>query len=150
MNTPAHAVVEGSSEALIWGEAYFCPSWQDFIDLFHSVPLVLVGLLVGLAARRGAVAFFFGSALLHMACDLPLHRDDAHRHFFPASDWRFESSVSYWDPAHHGALAGLGEALAVLAASAALWGRHLGRAARATLVALNLLYLAGYLAFYGA
>jgi len=33
---------------------------------------------------------------------LPVHHDDGHRHFFPLSDWRFESPVSYWDPAHYG------------------------------------------------
>ena len=44
----------------------------------------------------------FGSMLLHFACDLPLHHDDAHRHFLPLSLWRFESPVSYWDPKRFG------------------------------------------------
>ena len=127
-------LIAGTPDAVIWREAYYRSSWQDFIDVFNSIPLALAGLLVALRARRKAAAFFFGSALLHMASDLPLHRDDAHRHFFPASDWRFESSVSYWDPAHYGALAGLGEALAVLLASLVLWGRHPSRGVRAGLV----------------
>jgi len=51
------------------------------------------------------VAFFL-SMTLHVAGDLPLHREDAHAHFFPFTDWHYISPVSYWDPAHFGAIAG--------------------------------------------
>ena len=39
-----------------------------------------------------------------MLCDLPVHHNDGHRHFLPISNWRFESPVSYWDPAHFGVI----------------------------------------------
>lgn len=39
---------------------------------------------------------------VHCLIDLPVHHDDAHRHFFPFSEYRFFSPVSYWDPQHFG------------------------------------------------
>jgi len=35
---------------------------------------------------------------LHALFDFPLHHDDGHRHFWPFSEFRFDSPVSYWDP----------------------------------------------------
>ena len=34
-------------EAVIWGERYFDPNWQAFIDTFNSIPLGITGALVG-------------------------------------------------------------------------------------------------------
>jgi hypothetical protein len=98
----AYEKFSGQPEHLIWSALYFRPGWQTFFDLFNSVPLVVCGLL--LAGRFGWNGLFvlFGSMLLHFACDLPLHHDDAHRHFLPLSLWRFESPVSYWDPKRFG------------------------------------------------
>jgi hypothetical protein len=141
-------LVRGSAELQIWSEAYFRPAWQDFFDVFNSIPFALLGLGIALARRSRGTALFFSSVVLHCAFDLPLHREDAHRHFFPFSDWRFVSPVSYWDPAHHGALAALAEAVVVLAGSALLWSRHRGLAPRVALVAVNLLYLGVYAGFY--
>jgi hypothetical protein len=62
--------------------------------------------------------------LLHVFGDLPLHHDDAHRHFFPFLDWRFRSPVSYWDPAHRGAWASLVEFTVVLAAALRMYRRR--------------------------
>jgi len=61
------------------------------------------------------------------AHDLPLHREDAHRHFFPFSDWRFTSPVSYWDPDHYGGYAAIGEVVLVLAVSFFLFRAYRGR-----------------------
>ena len=49
------------------------------------------------------------AALLHLTFDLPFHHDDAHPHFWPFSDWRFTSPLSYWDPAHDGGVIALAE-----------------------------------------
>ena len=57
----------------------------------------------------------FASMLLHVAGDLPFHHDDGHRHFFPFSDWRFESPISYWDRDHYGGVFAWVEAAAVFA-----------------------------------
>ncbi len=79
--------------------------------------------------------------LLHIFGDLPLHHDDAHRHFFPLLDWRFLSPVSYWDPAHHGQWASLVEFIAVLAAALIMYRwRPLLRPWVSAIFALYLLY----------
>ncbi len=104
------------SERYIWGTAYFLPHWSNFIDLFNSVPLIALGFLWSFWRRSWWGWLLFSSMLLHVFGDLPLHHDDGHRHFFPVSNWRFESPVSYWDPNHHGGVAAVVEAIAVLLA----------------------------------
>ena len=92
----------GTPESLIWGELYFLAGWQNFFDIFNSIPLAAALALAAHYLRRPALVVLALSLLLHLAFDLPLHNDDAHRHFFPFSDWRFISPLSYWDSAHHG------------------------------------------------
>ena len=111
----------GTPEAQIWSIEYYRPLWQGFFDSFNSIPLILLLMLAAWKTRHPLLLLFAASLLLHCLGDLPLHHDDGHRHFFPFSDWRFTSPVSYWDPAHHGRLAGLVEIAAVLGASAWLY-----------------------------
>ena len=94
----------GTSEHIIWSETYFEQDWQLIFDLFNSIPLFFV---LGLACYflKFQLGFLIAaSAVLHMMLDLPLHHDDAHRHFLPFSNWRFQSPVSYWDPRHFGSI----------------------------------------------
>ncbi len=65
-------------------------------------PIVFAFICYACGFRIGMVCAL--SALVHMLCDLPVHHDDAHRHFLPLSTWRFESPLSYWDPKHHGGI----------------------------------------------
>ena len=115
-----HLVV-GTPESQVWSIEYYRPLWQGFFDSFNSIPLILLLMLVGWQAGLPLLLLFATSLLLHCFGDLPLHHDDGHRHFFPFSDWRFMSPVSYWDPTHHGRLAGLVEIAVVLGASAWLY-----------------------------
>lgn len=121
----------GLPDSQIWSEAYFRAPWQAFFDLFNSLPLIGIGWLVArrLDSPRGKV--FAAGALFHCLCDLPLHREDAHRHFYPLSHWRFVSPVSYWDPAHHAVAWSALESVVVLAAAWLLWWRFRQRGARA-------------------
>jgi len=127
-------LVIGLPDHQIFGDVYFRARWQDLFDLFNSLPLLAAGWLAAraLGSIRGQVAS--AAALLHGLCDLPLHRDDAHRHFFPFSEWRFSSPVSYWDPAHFGLEWSSFEFAAVLALSWLLCRRFPSRLARASLV----------------
>ncbi len=142
-------LVRGVSEGRIWSERYFDPGWQVVFDIPSSIPLLALvlglGVLFGRRAasaapglesgvttglRRGlrtAPALFVASMILHALGDLPLHREDAHRHFFPVSDWRFTSPVSYWDPDHYGGYAAVGEVVLVLAVSVFLFRTYRGR-----------------------
>ena len=64
-----------------------------FFDCFNSLPFIGMGFLVALRVKSRAGQLVCLSMLLHVFGDLPLHHDDGHRHFFPFSDWRFESPV---------------------------------------------------------
>ena len=92
----------GRTESEIWSKLYFDPAWQLFFDLFNSIPIALVLIVVCHLTGFRLAKILCASALLHMCCDLPVHHDDAHRHFLPLSNWRFESPLSYWDPKHYG------------------------------------------------
>ena len=138
-------LVRGTAEAAIWTESYFAPHWQDVFDLFNSIPLVALALVVShlLGAQRGV--WLCASMLLHIAFDLPLHHDDAHRHFYPLSDWRFESPLSYWDPRYHGRWFGLAEMAGVALGGVYLWRTRPTRTMRALVAA----FVGTYLLFIG-
>lgn len=110
----------GVAEQVIWSTSYYQPAWQSFFDVFNSVPVIALTLFVGW--RRPTVRYLALSMLLHAAADFPLHHDDGHRHFWPL-DYRFESPVSYWDPAHYGQWFAPVELLFTLAGSVWLF-RH--------------------------
>lgn len=127
-------------ERLIWSASFFAPSWQALFDSVHSFPLIGAG--IGLACWRGskALASFYSSMALHSMGDFLLHHDDAHRHFFPLSDWRFESPVSYWDPRYHGNLVAPVEILVVVVGALWLISQHRDWRARVLLGGLVLAY----------
>lgn len=108
-------VVRGTPESVIWREVYHAPHWQNFIDLFNSLPLMVLGLGLSVVMNSQFGWLLFASMILHVAGDLPLHHHDAHRHFFPLSDWRFKSPLSYWDPNHYGHIVSLVEIIGAIA-----------------------------------
>ena len=116
-------LIRGTPEILIWSERYYDPIWQYWFDITNSLPLMAVGLAVALWTRSQWWGLLFGSMILHVLGDLPLHHDDAHRHFLPLSDWRFISPVSYWDTDHYGGIVSVLEAIAVLVSCVILWQR---------------------------
>ena len=128
------------SQDYIWGTAYFLPHWQHFIDVFNSIPLILLGL--GFSFWRGST---FGkllclSMLLHVGGDLPLHHDDGHGHFFPFTTWKFVSPVSYWDVDHHGGIVATLEVLFVIATSYFLTRNYSTLKARIGVGSIGVLY----------
>jgi hypothetical protein len=133
--------LKGTPEQVIWREAYYRPHWQNFIDVFNSIPLIGLGWAITLAAGSTVGMYFFASMFLHMLGDLPLHHDDAHRHFFPFSDWRFMSPFSYWDPNHHGRIMSILEIVAVLVSCLILWQIYPALGPRLMLGTIGLLYL---------
>jgi len=139
-------IIRGSPENVIWGERYFEASWQTFFDLFNSIPLAALVVLAAWRARAWGWVAFGASVILHCLTDLPLHNDDAHRHFFPFSNWRFESPLSYWDPAHHGHYFALLEIVGVALGCVALYRRYERRSARILVGLVALAYFL-YLAF---
>ena len=139
------AAATGVTGEALWGELYWSEPWQTLSAVSNSVPLWGAVLAASFALRSRAqrlCVLVCAAALLHLAFDLPLHADDAHSHFWPLTDWRFRSPVSYWDPGHHGRWAGAAEIAGGLACAAVLWRRHRARPARAALALAALSYAA--------
>lgn len=129
-------------EALIWRRDYAVSWIQPVVDALHSFPLILIALGLALLFRREVAKLFSLSLLLHACEDFPLHHDDAHRQFFPFSDYRFRSPLSYWDPRHHGAWGAALELALTVAAVVILVRRHEDRRARVAWISVWLLSLA--------
>ena len=126
-------------ERQIWGTEYYRPVWQNIFDLFNSIPLALLGIGVMLHFQRTGWALLFGSVLLHCLQDLPLHVDDGHRHFWPLSQFRYESAVSYWDPNHYGHIAASVELVLMAIASIYVFRRVRSRWTKGLLIVSNAL-----------
>jgi len=95
-------MILGLSHTEIWDELYFTPSLQIIFSISHSIPFMIGGWLIAQMARSRFAQMMCISMLLHVALDFPVHSQDAYAHFFPFSMYRFESPVSYWDPAQYG------------------------------------------------
>ncbi|MBA2492900.1 MAG: hypothetical protein H0V34_14845 [Gammaproteobacteria bacterium] len=130
----------GTQESVIWSVHYHQRQWQAFFDVFNSIHLILAGLAISWRLRATRWAAFFAGMGLHVLFDLPLHHDDAHRHFFPFSDWRFFSPISYWDPAHYGDIVSACEIVVVAVGSVVLWRRYESMCLRLMCAALALSY----------
>jgi hypothetical protein len=97
-----HHLIQGVPDSGLWGDLYFKSRWNGLFCLVHSFWLLPLCILLAAGIKNRLAVAFFASALFHAACDFLVHHDDSYRHFYPFSDWRFESPVSYWDPSHHG------------------------------------------------
>ncbi|MEL7130739.1 MAG: cobalamin biosynthesis protein CobQ [Pseudomonadota bacterium] len=146
----AFAILTGIPQSTLWNETYWSEPWQTYTAIGNSIPLYLAGLAASLvlvrpvdgrAVWQALPALFCLAALTHLAGDFPLHNDDAHEHFWPLSDWRFASPVSYWDRDHHGGIFSIFEGVLGLGLMVLLIRRFKARWVRAILFASIALYL---------
>jgi len=86
----------------IFGTLYFSRRWQTILAPWHSLPLWLFALATAFRLQSPYLVAFAASGLIHIAIDFFVHVDDAHRHVWPVSNWRFRSPVSYWDRNYFG------------------------------------------------
>lgn len=96
--------VAGTPPAQIFGSLYYSSRWQMLLAPWHSLPLWSALLCLALWSQWWSASVFAASALLHTGVDFFVHAEDAHRQFWPFSNWRFVSPVSYWDNRHYGRL----------------------------------------------
>ena len=133
----------GSAESDIWGSYYFFDHWQLVFDLFNSIPIFLAIAVYCYVKKHPIVFLVAASALVHVLLDLPLHNDDAHRHFLPFTNWQFISPVSYWDPRHFGVYAMTTEM--IMSVGACIWvalGKY-GQSIRVTAMITLGIYFTG-------
>lgn len=113
----------GTDPEIVFRVMYYSDTWQSIFAVDNSF-LVWGGLLgLALKANRAALIAFAGAGLLHLALDFPLHNEDARAHFWPVTDWRFISPVSYWDSRHYGGIVGPIEMAMSLLCLGLLWRR---------------------------
>jgi hypothetical protein len=135
-------------EKQIWSEAYFSDPVQFWVCLGHSFPLAIAGLLLSIYFQWRLGIAFFASMIGHSLLDFPVHHEDAHRHFFPFSNYKFMSPLSYWDVNHHARFVAGTEMLMVLIASPFAIGLLKHRFTQGLILSIDLLYLFAYFRLY--
>lgn len=152
-------LIRNTDPGIVFGQMYFSDEWQRIFAIDNSVFLWTAVLVMGLAlqgnraadlgnaamspasrmksfpVRANWIAVLGGAALLHLALDFPFHHDDGRAHFWPLSNWIFESPLSYWDPAHFGQIVGPLEGFLCLWLCVLLWRRFRGWPARSMIAA---------------
>lgn len=116
--------IMGISPEVVFRDLYFSDAWQQVFAIDNSFILWGLALLVAMRMRVTWAVAFCGAALLHIALDFPLHAEDARMHFWPLTDWKFISPISYWDTSQGGAIVGVLEMLLVVAVVIYLIIRH--------------------------
>lgn len=115
--------VIGVSPQIVFRDYYYSDAWQSVFAVDNS--FVLWGMLFCFAVWWSSprLIAFAGAALLHLALDFPLHTHDARMHFWPVTDWVFQSPVSYWDVGAYAGIVGPIEFLLSLICAVVLWRR---------------------------
>ena len=135
------AIATGNMNAHLWQVTYWQEPWQMMGAITNSVPLAFLLLAAGIWKRWTPLIALAGALLIHAALDFPLHADDAHRHFWPLTDWRFHSPISYWDQDYHGLWGALFDCAVLFCSLVILWIRFQTRWVRAVIAVLALLGL---------
>lgn len=90
----------GLPDQYVFGTLYFSDAWQQVFAVDNSFVLWGIGLGIAVWTRSAWAIALTGAALLHLALDFPFHTDDARMHFWPITDWKFHSPISYWHSDH--------------------------------------------------
>ena len=136
----------------VFGELYFSDAWQTVFAIDNSFFLWGALLALGVWRRSGILIAFAGAALLHVALDFPLHHDDGRPHFWPFSNWVFESPFSYWDRRQGASFIAPLEGVVCFGLVVLIWRRYtnwLQRALWTAVLALELWVIRGWFFFLG-
>lgn len=120
-------LVDKQPQNKIWNEIYFDAPMQLTASIFNSVPLyaalAICAYFFVTSKWRIPILCFGLAALIHIAFDFPVHAHDAYAHFWPFSDWKFHSPVSYYEADHHAGWVSLIETILALTSIVVLWRR---------------------------
>ena len=136
-----HTFLLGSAQSDMWNMYYFDSTWIPVITLSHSLILWPLLLLFAAVTRRTILRFFTTSALLHISLDFFVHHDDAYRHFWPLTEWKFMSPISYWDPQHYGNWVGMIDTVLIISLLVWLSTIYKNRTARIVIGIVIFLYI---------
>ncbi len=130
----------GYSGEVMWDDMYFNSSWSIPITLTHSFWLWPLLILVGTYLKLNFLKWFSISALMHAVIDFLVHTDDAYRHFWPFSDWKFYSPFSYYRSSEYGNWVMAFDSVLVLGLLTYLYTLYTGKW-RVLLIGLGILYM---------
>ena len=128
--------VLGISPQRVFGELYFSDAWQTVFAIDNSFIVWGLLLIAALMAKKAWAVALVSAALLHIALDFPLHHDDGRPHFWPLSNWVFESPISYWDRAQGARIVAPLELVAAMTAAALILWRGYPRWVKALTLVL--------------
>lgn len=140
-------LVENIPHRQIWSEVYWQEPWQTLGAMSNSFVIWAALAVIAFALGWRILMVLALAAIVHIALDFPFHADDAHKHFWPLTEWRFHSPLSYWDRNHHSQWVGALELGLVLVSMAVLWRQFHSRIVRGALL-LGLLSLAAVPLFF--
>lgn len=137
----AHGLLLGTNQSTMWNELYFDSAWTPFFTLSHSLLLWPLLFLVGTYLKQRVLKYIAGAGILHITLDLLVHNDDAYRHFWPLSDWKFVSPISYWDPSHYGRLVSVFDTMIIVGLLVWLGTKYTSVRARVLMGLVGTLYV---------
>jgi len=126
--------VAGIDPSVVFGQYYFSDRWQQVFAVDNSFVLWGAGLGMAIWARRPVLVAFIAAVLLHLAFDFALHNDDARIQFWPISDWKFYSPLSYWDPRYYANIVSPVETVLTLILAGVLYMRFRRLGARVLII----------------
>lgn len=135
-------MASGVSGQTIFNELYWQRWWQITNAVSHSFLLWGGLLLFGLYMRQSLLAIYVGSAFLHSCIDFLVHRGDAHMSFWPLTNYKFMSPVSYYESDHYGIWFSLFDSALGIVMALTLGLRFKNRIVRGLLALCFLAYLA--------
>ncbi len=142
-----HLRVLETPPRVVFGELYFSDAWQSIFRIDNSMILWGIALVLAFMLRAPILIALCGAAMVHLGLDFLLHNDDGRAHFWPITNWIFQSPVSYWDADHYGNIMGPVEIILSLGLCVLLWRRFVGLWMRGLIVALGLMELAPVIVF---
>jgi hypothetical protein len=125
----------------LWDILYFDSAWTPFITLSHSFILWPILAVLAFTFKKRFIAWLAASAVLHIIMDFFVHSSDAYAHFWPLSNWKFESPLSYWNPAHYGNIVGTLDTVIVLLLLVYLLKQATSKTAKYSIIFLCILYI---------
>jgi len=141
-----NGLILGYGHEKLWDDMYFNSGWSIAFTVSHSLLFWPLLLAVGVYCKKKIIQYISMSALLHITVDFLVHTDDAYKHFWPLTDWRFISPVSYWNRAEYGQYIGVLDSVIVLGLLAYLATRYHTLPWRIGLSAIGMLYIARLIA----
>ena len=134
--------IQGNTAKYVFDTQYFSPEWQRIFAVDNSFFVWLLLIIVGIWIKKNWLWALGGGGFLHLCFDFPLHHDDARQHFWPLSDWTFQSPFSYWDTQHHGGFFSILELGLCAILLVVLWRRFNSKWVRGVIIATALLQIA--------